>query len=53
MDEQSQIHNIIDNRGEEHELMLIITTISSIMTFKRIKKLEQYRKKLKGSFKPY
>lgn len=45
--------NIIDNRGEEHELMLLVTTICSFITVKKIKKLEQYKNKLKGSFKPY
>ncbi|RCW63909.1 hypothetical protein [Saliterribacillus persicus] len=46
-------HNVIDNRGEEHELMLIISTLLSIITFKKIKRLENYRKKLKNSFTPY
>ena len=53
MSELPHGQKIIDNRGEEHELMLLVTTICSIITFKKIKKLEQYRKKLKGSFKPY
>ncbi|WP_404428194.1 hypothetical protein [Sutcliffiella horikoshii] len=53
MSELPQGQNIIDNRGEEHELLLIVITICSIITFKRIKKLEQYRNKLQGSFKPY
>ncbi|GAA0453412.1 hypothetical protein [Alkalibacillus silvisoli] len=46
-------YRIIDNRGEQHELMLIIATICSLLTFKRIKKLERYKNKLKGSFTPY
>ncbi|MCR6096239.1 hypothetical protein HXA31_07465 [Salipaludibacillus agaradhaerens] len=45
--------NIIDNRGEEHEWMLIIATICSFITLKKITKLERYKKKLKGSFTPY
>lgn len=45
--------NIIDNRGEEHELILIFVTICSLISFKKIKKLENYRKKLKGTFTPY
>lgn len=45
--------NIIDNRGEEHELMLIIVTICSLISFRKIKKLERYRKKLEGTFTPY
>ncbi|WP_170270493.1 hypothetical protein [Heliorestis acidaminivorans] len=44
---------IIDNRGEEHEWMLIIATICSFVTFRKISKLEQYKNKLKGTFKPY
>ncbi|UTR15780.1 hypothetical protein MM221_04145 [Salipaludibacillus sp. LMS25] len=45
--------NIIDNRGEEHEWMLITVTICSFITFKKIKKLERYKNKLKGTFTPY
>ncbi|SFL70605.1 hypothetical protein SAMN04487943_103200 [Gracilibacillus orientalis] len=44
---------IIDNRGEEHELMLIIATICSCLTFKKIGKLERYKNILKGTFTPY
>ncbi|WP_262985632.1 hypothetical protein [Virgibacillus halodenitrificans] len=44
---------MIDNRGEEHEWLLILVTICSYLTLKKIKKLEGYRKKLKGNFKPY
>ncbi|MFD1416948.1 hypothetical protein [Oceanobacillus jeddahense] len=44
---------IIDNRGEDHEIMLIIVSICSLVTFRKIKKLEKYKKKLKGSFTPY
>lgn len=44
---------IIDNRGEDHEIMLIIITICSLITFKKIKKLERYKIKLKGTFKPF
>jgi len=47
-----QNRRIIDNKGEEHELMLIIATICSVITFKKIKKLERYRKKLQNSFTP-
>ncbi|MBD1221902.1 hypothetical protein [Virgibacillus halodenitrificans] len=44
---------IIDSRGEEHELMLIIVTICSLITLKKIKKLEQYKKELEGTYKPF
>ncbi|MDX8044784.1 hypothetical protein SH601_02195 [Gracilibacillus sp. S3-1-1] len=47
------MYKIIDNRGEEHELMLIVVTICSLLTFRKIKRLERYRKKLKGTFTPY
>jgi hypothetical protein len=47
------LKSIIDNRGEEHEWMLIMATICSFITFKKIIKLERYKKKLKGSFTPY
>ncbi|GAB2535657.1 hypothetical protein [Gracilibacillus alcaliphilus] len=45
--------SIIDNRGEEHELMLILVTICSFLTFRKMEKLERYRKKLKDSYTPY
>ncbi|WP_413376303.1 hypothetical protein [Alkalihalobacillus sp. 1P02AB] len=45
--------NIIDNRGESHEWLLVIVVICSFLTFKRICKLEQYKNKLHGKFKPY
>ncbi|ADC52329.1 hypothetical protein BpOF4_21669 (plasmid) [Alkalihalophilus pseudofirmus OF4] len=45
--------NIIDNRGEEHEVMLIISVICSFITFKKIARLERYKNKLKGTFTPY
>ncbi|MBO1001398.1 hypothetical protein ACFSKI_15175 [Pseudogracilibacillus auburnensis] len=38
---------IINQNREEYELLLIITTIFSVLTFKKIKKLECYRQKLK------
>ncbi|NPC93603.1 hypothetical protein HOO54_15500 [Bacillus sp. WMMC1349] len=44
---------IIDNRGEEHEWKLILATICSFITFKKIPKLERYKNKLKGTFTPY
>lgn len=45
------MHNIIDNKAEEREWMLIITITLSLLTFKKIKKLERYKSKLKGNFK--
>ncbi|WP_162833708.1 hypothetical protein [Gracilibacillus boraciitolerans] len=45
--------NIIGNRWEDHELMLIIVTICSLITFRKIKKLERYKNKLKGTYTPY
>ncbi|WP_201745341.1 hypothetical protein [Alteribacter lacisalsi] len=47
------MNRIIDNRGEEHEWMLIIAVIASILTFSKISRLEQYKDKLKGTFTPY
>ncbi|WP_162840588.1 MULTISPECIES: hypothetical protein [Gracilibacillus] len=44
---------IIDNRGEDHEWTLIVITILSLLTFKKIKRLERYKHKLKGTFTPY
>ncbi|AIF42914.1 hypothetical protein [Virgibacillus sp. SK37] len=44
---------IIDNRGEEHELLLIIVTICSLITLKKIKRLERYKKKLEGTYKHF
>ena len=44
---------IIDNRGEDHEWMLIIVVICSLLTFRKIKKLERYKRKLQGTFRPY
>nr|WP_180272931.1 hypothetical protein [Bacillus pumilus] len=45
--------SIIDNRGEGHEILLIIITCCSFITFRRIDRLERYKDKLKGRFKPY
>ncbi|QKS72708.1 hypothetical protein FLK61_39530 [Paenalkalicoccus suaedae] len=45
--------NIIDNRGEAHEWMLVITAILSVITIRKITKLERYKKRLAGTFKPY
>jgi hypothetical protein len=44
---------IIDNRGEEHEWLLIFVTITSFLTFRKIPRLEAFHKKLRGTFKPY
>ncbi|KMK76793.1 hypothetical protein AB990_07735 [Alkalihalobacillus pseudalcaliphilus] len=46
-------NRIIDNRGEAHEWLLIIVALCSLVTFKKISKLEKYKEKLKGQFKPY
>lgn len=45
--------NIIDNRGETHEWLLILFMLLSLITFKKIKKIERYKNKLKGTFTPY
>lgn len=42
---------IIDNEREGHEWLLIMVTICSLLTFKKFKKLERYKKKLKEDFK--
>ncbi|GAA0323331.1 hypothetical protein ACFQ4Z_16355 [Oceanobacillus oncorhynchi subsp. oncorhynchi] len=44
---------IIDNRGETHEWTLIAVALLSLITFKKIKKVERYKNKLKGTFIPY
>lgn len=44
---------IIGNKWEDHELMLMITTICSLLTFKKIKKLEHYKNKLKNTYTPF
>ncbi|WP_276327415.1 hypothetical protein [Salipaludibacillus agaradhaerens] len=36
--------SITDNRGEEHELILILTSTFSLITFRKIKQLECYKK---------
>ncbi|MGX9290861.1 hypothetical protein ACSLGF_06480 [Bacillus sp. A015] len=45
--------SIFDNRGEDHEILLIIIACCSLITFRRIARLERYKNKLKGQFKPY
>ncbi|WP_169720886.1 hypothetical protein [Alteribacter aurantiacus] len=47
------MRTIIDNRGEEHEWLLIVLTICSFFTLKKVKRLEQYKKKVISTFKPY
>jgi hypothetical protein len=44
---------ILNNRGEEHEWLLIFVTITSFLTFRKIPRLEAFQKKLRGTFKPY
>ncbi|WP_368901937.1 hypothetical protein [Oceanobacillus oncorhynchi] len=44
---------VIDNRGETHEWTLIAVALLSLITFKKIKKVERYKNKLKGTFIPY
>ncbi|MED4161131.1 hypothetical protein [Halalkalibacterium halodurans] len=44
---------MIDNRGEEHEWTLIMVTVFSLITFKKIAKPERYENKLKGTFTFY
>ncbi len=48
-----EMRTIIDNRGEEHEWLLIVLTICSFFTLKKVKRLEQYKKKVISTFKPY
>ncbi|WP_017186615.1 hypothetical protein [Alkalibacillus haloalkaliphilus] len=48
-----KIYNIIGNRGEEHEWMLVVVVVCSFLTFRRFNKLERYKEQLKGSFTPY
>ncbi len=38
---------------EAHESLLIIIAICSVLTFKKIKRLEKYKSKLMGQYKPY
>lgn len=45
--------SIFDNRGEDHEILLIIIACCSLITFRKIARLERYKNKLKGQFKPY
>lgn len=45
--------SVFDNRGEDHEILLIIITCCSLITFKRIARLEKYKNKLKSQFIPY
>ncbi|MGN8645256.1 hypothetical protein ACTNEO_04065 [Gracilibacillus sp. HCP3S3_G5_1] len=47
------MNKIVDNRGEEHEWKLIIVTICSLITCRKINKLERYKNRLKGTFTPY
>ncbi len=45
--------SVIDNRGEEHEILLIIVTFCSLITCRKFVRLEKYKNKLKGQFIPY
>ncbi len=44
---------VIDNRGETHEILLIIVTLCSLITWRKFARLEKYKDKLKGQFIPY
>lgn len=39
--------SILNNNREEYEHLLLLVTICSFLTLKKIKKLERYKKKLK------
>ncbi|MEH7650254.1 hypothetical protein [Bacillus safensis] len=45
--------SVVDNRGEGHEILLIIITCCSLITFRKVARLEKYKNKLKGQFIPY
>ncbi|MBC5637948.1 hypothetical protein H8S33_14220 [Ornithinibacillus sp. BX22] len=45
------MERIIDNNREAHEWLLIAVTICSLLTFKKIRRLERYKKKLERNFK--
>lgn len=47
------LKRIIDNRGEVHEILLIVITCCSLITLRKCDKLERYKEKLKGQFIPY
>ncbi|GAF63227.1 hypothetical protein [Alkalihalobacillus trypoxylicola] len=42
----------LGNRGQAHETLLILVVIGSLITGKKIKKLENYKEKLKGQYYP-
>ncbi|MFD1412552.1 hypothetical protein [Oceanobacillus jeddahense] len=44
---------IVDNRGEAHEWLLIAVALLSLITFRKIKRVERYKHKLNGIFIPY
>ncbi len=45
--------NVVDNIGEVHEILLILITCCSLITFRRVARLEKYKNKLKSQFIPY
>ncbi|MDQ0229131.1 hypothetical protein [Metabacillus malikii] len=45
------MQKIIDNGREGHEWLLIIIVLCSLLTFKKIKKLEDFKARLKDNFK--
>lgn len=45
--------SVVDNRGEEHEILLILVTCCSLITRRRFARLEKYKNKLIGQFIPY
>ncbi|WP_010093551.1 hypothetical protein [Ornithinibacillus scapharcae] len=45
------MERIIDNNREGHEWLLIIVALLSLLTGKKIKKLERFKQKLIGDFK--
>ncbi|RAP23638.1 hypothetical protein C2W59_02484 [Bacillus pumilus] len=51
--EVKKVKSVIDNRGETHEILLILVTCCSLITCRRFARLEKYKNKLKGQFIPY
>jgi len=45
------MNNIIDNERESHEWLFVFVWLCSILTLRKIKRLERYKHELYGNFK--